>query len=72
MAMQLERVGGGLFQRRPLCCSLLPDDAAFAQEHRTYRCKVADVVTLGDDSGLQPDSNPSSWMRQLYDDSVLR
>ena len=35
--------------------------AAFAQdhkEHKTYRCKVADVVKLGDDGRLRPDSNP--------------
>jgi hypothetical protein len=40
------------------CCG-----AAFAQEHKTYRCKVADVLTLAEDGRLRSDNN--SFMRQL-------
>jgi hypothetical protein len=42
----------------------------FAQEHKTYRCKVADVV-LWNDGRLQPDSNPESFMRRLYGDITV-
>lgn len=46
------------------CCG-----AAFAQEHKTYRCKVADVVTLAKDGRLRSDNN--SLMRQLYDGAII-
>ena len=44
-------------------------DAAFAQE--TYRCKVADVVSLGDDGRLRSDSNSSDVMRRIYNGIII-
>ena len=41
-------------------------NAAFAQEHKTYRCKVVDIVTWGDDGRLRPDGNPKDAIRQMY------
>ena len=46
-------------------------NAAFAQEHKTYRCKVADVVSWGEDGRLRPDSNPKEWARQQYDGVII-
>jgi hypothetical protein len=44
------------------CCG-----TASAQEHKTYRCKVTDVVTLAEDGRLRGNDNPKDLMRQLYD-----
>jgi hypothetical protein len=48
------------------CCG-----AASAQEHKTYRCKVTDVVTLAEDGRLRADSNPKDLMRQFYDGAII-
>jgi hypothetical protein len=48
------------------CCS-----AASAQEHKTYRCKVADVVRLAEDGRLRTDDNPRTMMRSLYDGAII-
>ncbi|WP_426614502.1 hypothetical protein [Bradyrhizobium sp. McL0616] len=45
-----------------LACS----GAASAQEHKTYRCKIADVVTLAEDGRLRADANPITILRQFY------
>jgi len=41
-----------LLTRRAHRLGLLPA-AASAQEHKTYRCKVADVVSLAEDGRLR-------------------
>ena len=46
------------------CC-----DTAAAQEHKTYRCNVADVVTLTEDGRLG--SAPKSLMHLLYDGAII-
>jgi hypothetical protein len=69
MAMHLERIGGRFVAATVLLA--VAGDTAFAQQHKTYRCNVADVVTLGDDGGLQPDSNPTNTMRLLYDGIII-
>jgi hypothetical protein len=48
------------------CC-----DAAAAQEHRTYRCKVVDVVSLAEDGRLRADNNPKTVIRQFYDGAII-
>jgi hypothetical protein len=48
------------------CCG-----AASAQEHRTYRCKIADVVSLADDGRLRADNNPKTIVRQFYDGAII-
>jgi hypothetical protein len=48
------------------CCG-----AAFAQDNKTYRCKVTDVVTLADDGRLRSDNSPKSLMRQFYDGAII-
>jgi hypothetical protein len=54
-----------------LLTGMLSGTAALAEDHKTYRCKVADVVTLSDDGRLKPDGNPKTMMRQLYDGFVV-
>lgn len=46
-------------------------NAASAQEHKTYRCKVADVVSLTEDGHLRADDNPKTGMRQIYDGALI-
>ena len=46
-------------------------NAAFAQEHKTYRCTVADVVRLDDDGRLRPDSNPKDMLRERFDGVII-
>ena len=46
-------------------------DAAFAQEHKTYRCKVADVVSLSADGRLHANDDSRDLMRQIYDDALI-
>ena len=70
MAMHLERVGGRFVAAMAVLLAVA-GNAAFAQEHKTYRCKVADVVTWDDDGHLRPDSNPRHWMRQRYDGVII-
>ena len=48
------------------CCG-----AASAQEHKTYRCKVADVVTLAEDGHLRANDSPKAKMRQFYDGAII-
>jgi hypothetical protein len=49
------------------CCG-----AASAQEHKTYRCKIADVVTVTADGRLRIDGGAdSSAMRSLYDGAII-
>jgi hypothetical protein len=48
------------------CCG-----AASAQEQRTYRCKVTDVVTLADNGRLDADNNPQNMMRKFYDGAII-
>ena len=45
--------------------------AASAQEHKTYRCSVADVVTLTEDGRLRADDNAKAVMRQFYDGAII-
>jgi hypothetical protein len=47
--------------------------AASAQDHKTYRCKVADVVTWDDhdDGHLRQNGNPKEWARQSYDGIIV-
>jgi hypothetical protein len=69
MAMHLERVGGWFVAATVLLA--VAGNAAFAQEHKTYRCKVADVVSWEDDGRLRPDSNPRHWKREDYDGVII-
>lgn len=46
-------------------------EAGVAQEHKIYRCKVADVLSLSHDGRLSPDKNPKTLMRQLFDGSFI-
>jgi hypothetical protein len=48
------------------CCGTVT-----AQEHKTYRCRVTDVVTLSEDGRLRTDNNPRTMMRQLYDGAII-
>ena len=66
MAMHLDRVGGRFVAATALLLAVA-GNAAFAQEHKTYRCKVADVASWDDDGRLRLASNPRHWMRQRYD-----
>ena len=67
--MHLERVGAWFVAATALLA--VAGDAAFAQEHKTYRCKVADVVSWEDDGRLRPDSNPRHWKREDYDGVII-
>ena len=70
--MHPERVGGRFVAAVLLLA--VAGSAAFAQdhkEHKTYRCKVADVVKLGDDGRLRPDSNPKDMFRQRFDGVII-
>jgi hypothetical protein len=49
------------------CCGA----ASSAQEHKTYRCKVVDVVTLAEDGRLRADDNPRTVMRSFYDGAII-
>ena len=69
MAMNIERVGGRFVATMAVLLSV--GNAAFAQEHKTYRCKLVDVVHLGEDGRLRLDSNPKDMMRYLYDGVVV-
>jgi hypothetical protein len=70
MAMHLARVGGRFVAAMAVLLAVA-GNAAFAQEHKTYRCKVADVVSWGDDGHLQPDSNPRAYLRSGYDGVII-
>jgi hypothetical protein len=70
MAMQLELVGGRFVAAMALLLAVA-GNAAFAQEHKTYRCKVVDVVHVGEDGRLRLDSNPKDMVRYLYDGVVV-
>ena len=48
------------------CCG-----AASAQDHKTYRCKITDVMTLAEDGRLRASNNPKDLMRQLYDGAII-
>ena len=41
------------------------------RQHKTYRCKVADVVTLAEDGRLRADDSPKAEMRQFYDGAII-
>ena len=66
--MHGERVGGR-FVAAVLLLAVV-GNAAFAQEHKTYRCKVAEVVRL-DDGRLHSDSNPKDILRQRFDGVII-
>jgi hypothetical protein len=68
MAMHLERVGGRFMAA--MAVLLAVGNAAVAQEDKTYRCKVVDVVTWRDDGRLRLDSNPN-YMRQVSDGVII-
>jgi hypothetical protein len=70
MAMYLERVGGRFVAAMAVLLAVAVN-AASAQEHKTYRCKVADVVTITEDGHLRADDNPKSAMRFLYDGAII-
>jgi hypothetical protein len=70
MAMHLERVGRRFVAAMAVLLAVA-GNAAFAQEHKTYRCKVADVVTITEDGHLRADDNPKSAMRFLYDGAII-
>ncbi len=67
--MHLERVGGRFMAA--MAVLLAVGNAAFAQEHKTYRCKVVDVVSWGDDGRLRLDSNPKGLDRGIYDGVII-
>ena len=67
--MHLERIGARFVAATVLLA--VAGNAAFAQEHKTYRCKVADVVTWDDDGSLRLDSNPTNRIRQFYDGVII-
>jgi hypothetical protein len=68
--MILRQPGGRLVAAMAVLLAIA-GNAAAAQDHKTYRCKVADVVNLGDDGRLRLDSNPRTAMRQQYDGVVI-
>jgi len=70
MAMHVEQVGGRFVAAMAVLLAVA-GNAAFAQEHKTFRCKLADVVHLGEDGRLRLDSNPKDMMRYLYDGVVV-
>ena len=51
MTMYLERVGVRFVAAMAVLLAVA-GNAAFAQEHKTYRCKVVDVVHSGKDGRL--------------------
>ena len=70
--MHVER-GGGRFVAAVLLLTVA-GNAALAQEHKehkTYRCKVADVVRLDDNGRLHSDSNPKDILRQRFDGVII-
>ena len=70
--MHPERVGGRFVAAVLLLA--VAGNAALAQEHKehkTYRCKVADVVRLDDNGRLHSDSNPKDILRQRFDGVVI-
>ena len=70
--MHVER-GGGRFVVSVLLLAVA-GNAALAQEHKehkTYRCKVADVVRLDDNGRLHSDSNPKDILRQRFDGVII-
>ena len=67
--MHRER-GGGRFVAAVLLLAVA-GNAALAQEHKTYRCKVADVVRLDDNGRLHSDSNPKDILRQRFDGVII-
>jgi hypothetical protein len=68
--MHLERVGGRFVAATAVLLAVA-GNAAFAQEHKTYRCKVADVVNWDDDGHLRLDSNPRNWIRDFLDGIII-
>ena len=70
MAMHLERVGGRFVAAMAVLLAVA-GNVAFAQEHKTYRCKVADVVRLDDNGRLHSDSNPKDILRQRFDGVII-
>ncbi|MET4483129.1 hypothetical protein [Bradyrhizobium sp. F1.13.3] len=64
------RCGGRLVVALAALCAVASSTAS-AQEHKTYRCKVTDVVTLAEDGRLRSDDNPRDLMRQLYDGAII-
>ena len=67
--MHLERVGGRFVAAVVLLA--IAGSAAFAQEHKTYRCKVVDVVRRDDDGRLRWDSNPKDMLRYRFDGVII-
>ena len=67
--MHLERVGGRFVAAVLLLA--VAGNAAFAQEHKTYRCTVADVAWLDDDGRLRPSTNPKDMLRRLYHGVII-
>jgi hypothetical protein len=61
--MHLERVGGRFVAAMAVLLAVA-GNAAFAQEHKTYRCKVVGAVTWGDDgAGCISNTTTSSSTR---------
>jgi len=67
--MHLKRIGAWFVAATVLLA--IAGNAAVAQEHDIYRCKVADVVTWDDDGSLRLNSNPPDWIRQFYDGMII-
>ena len=63
MAMHLGRVGGRFVAAMAVLFAAAGNSAS-AQEDKTYRCKVADVVRWGDDGRLRWSGPPPRlWQR---------
>ena len=72
VTMHVER-GGGRFVASVLLLAVAGNDnlAQEHKEHKTYRCKVADVVRLDDNGRLHSDSNPKDILRQRFDGVII-
>ena len=67
--MYLERVGVRFVAAMAVLLAVA-GNVAFAQEHKTYRCKVVDVVEeLGEDGHLH--SQSKGYLRYLYDGALI-
>jgi hypothetical protein len=70
MAMHLERVGGRFVAATAVLLAVA-GNAAFAQEHKTYRCKVADVVRWDDDGHLRPSTAAQATVIRDFLDGII-
>ena len=70
----MHRIGGPFVAAMAVLLLAVAGNAAFAQQQKTYRCKIADVVSWDGRDGdgrLQPDSNPTDYVRQIYDGAII-